>query len=154
MEIEALKNRRDAFAQTFRAALEGLVAGDVTAWVEMWADDGRMEFPYGPEGYVPSVEGKAAIYEYLRDYPTKIRIDRVTELNVYQALDPDRAVVEFAVEGEALPTGRSYRQRYVGIVTLRGDKIANYRDYWNPLVAIQAFGGPEALQHAFTKEGA
>jgi hypothetical protein len=39
-------------------------------------------------------------------------------------------------------------------VTIQNGKVKHYRDYWNPLVAIQAFGGLDALVGAGTERRA
>lgn len=57
----------------------------------------------------------------------------------------DVMIAEFSVEGSAVTTGRPYNQRYISVVTFRDDKIVTYRDYWNPVVAIEALGGVEKL---------
>ena len=50
-------------------ALEGLKQGDVKPWVDMFHDDGVMEFPFAPPGYPARLDGKAAIADYVRTYP-------------------------------------------------------------------------------------
>ncbi|NNM62628.1 MAG: hypothetical protein HKM03_10700, partial [Steroidobacteraceae bacterium] len=63
-----------------------------------------------------------------------------------------QAVVEFACEGTALETGRSYNQQYVALLTFdTNGKILVYRDFWNPLVAIEAFGGAQELIGFFSE---
>jgi len=126
-------------------AAEGLMHGDVTAWLDMFAEDGAMEFPFAPDGYPKRVEGKAALTAYLDGFPHRFRIDRVTSFVAHPVADPNLGIVEFSVEGTALSTGRPYNQSYIGVLTLRDGKIVNYRDYWNPLTGLIALGGPDAL---------
>lgn len=141
-----------AFAATFRRGLESLVAKDVAGWVSMWAEDGTMEFPYAPPGYPQRLDGKAAIRDYMRDYPSKVEIKTFTIDAFHQTVDPSVVIVEFAVDGRAVQTDRPYTMRYVGVVTLRDGKIMAYRDYWNPLVAAAAFGGTDAVIAAFARK--
>jgi ketosteroid isomerase-like protein len=57
-------------------------------------------------------------------------------------------VVEFTCDGTVIETGRPYNQHYVALLTFDANgKILVYRDFWNPLVAIEAFGGA----HTFIK---
>jgi uncharacterized protein len=140
------------FAATFRRGLESLVAKDVAGWVSMWAEDGTMEFPYAPPGYPQRLDGKAAISDYLRDYPSKVDIKTFTIEAFHQTVDPSIVIIEFAVEGRAVQTDRRYAMRYVGVVTLRDGKIVTYRDYWNPLVAAAALGGMDAMVAAFARK--
>jgi ketosteroid isomerase-like protein len=51
-------------------------------------------------------------------------------------------------------TGVAYDQTYISVVTLRDGRIARYKDYWNPLVALAALGGAEALATSIGEEPA
>jgi uncharacterized protein len=131
-------------------ALDALKHGNTRQWVDMFHDDGVMEFPYAPAGGHARLDGKAAIAEYLRPYPERISIRRVIRRAVYHC--GEVMVAEFACESTAVPTGNQFEMNYVAIVTVQNGKIKHYRDYWNPLVAIQAFGGLEALTNLSAKE--
>ena len=124
-------------------ALDALKHGNVHPWVDMFHDDGVMEFPYAPAGGHTRLDGKAAIAEYLRPYPERISIRRVIPGAVYHC--GEIMVAEFACESTALSTGNQFKMDYVAIVTVQNGRVKHYRDYWNPLVAIQAFGGLDAL---------
>jgi len=141
-----------AFAARFRRGLQSLVDKDVAGWVSMWTEDGSMEFPYAPPGYPQRLDGKAAIREYMRDYPDKIEIASFTVEAFHQTLDSNVVIIEFSVDGRAVETDRPYAMRYVAVVTLRDGDIVHYRDYWNPLAAITALGGADAMVSAFTRE--
>lgn len=130
--------------EMFLAALEGLVKKDVEPWVEMWAEDGSIEFPYAPPGYPERIDGKAAIREYMRAFPNNLSIERFHPPVFHPTLNPSVMLVEFSCEGHAVATGRPYNQRYVGVITTRDGRIVNYKDYWNPLVAQQALAPAEA----------
>jgi ketosteroid isomerase-like protein len=114
-------------------------------WIELWADDGICEFPYAPEGR-RLLEGRKAIYTYMTSYPEVMAIDSVAEMRVHPMLDPEIAVVELAINGRALATGRAYNQRYVIFIEAKGGKIWRYREYWNSLISIEAFGGVDPWQ--------
>ncbi|THF68542.1 nuclear transport factor 2 family protein [Deinococcus sp. Arct2-2] len=124
-------------------ALDALKHGDVQPWIEMFHDDGVMEFPYAPFGMPTRVEGKAAIAEYIRPYPERIAIRRIIPQATYHS--GDVMVVEFAAESTALLTGLQVEMQYIAVITLESGKVKVYRDYWNPLVVIQAMGGSAAL---------
>jgi hypothetical protein len=109
-------------------------------WIELWAEDGTCEFPYAPEGRPRVLQGKNAILAYMTGYPEWIAIDSIAEMRVHAMHDPELAVVEMAIKGRALTTGRPYNQRYVIVVEARNGKIWRYREYWNPLVTLEAFG--------------
>lgn len=152
MDTNSLEKKRDDFTRMFKAGLDALIHGDVEGWIAMWADDGKMEFPFAPDGSVAGLGDKAAIRDYMRAYPQTFRLDRTTYLSVHQTLEPDVIIVEFGVEGQAVQTGNPYNQRYVGVVTLRDGLITNYRDYWNPLVLLKALGASEFSDQTNRKE--
>ncbi len=58
------------------------------------------------------------------------------------------------IEGEALKTGNPYNQRYVTYFELKDGKIQNYREYWSPLITMDAVGGYDAYMQAFYPERA
>ena len=55
-----------------------------------------------------------------------------------------------AVAGQADQTERApYNQKYISIVEMKGGKVSLYREYWNPIVSMDANGGREAWTAAF-----
>jgi ketosteroid isomerase-like protein len=143
------KTHLEAWLET---GLNCLLAKNVAGWVDHWADEGRIEFPFAPAGYVEKVEGKTAIAEYMSSLPAKFDFRRFDIVAAYSDASRQQAVVEFTCEGTAIETGRPYNQHYVALLTFDEEgKILVYRDFWNPLVAIQAFGGAESFIGSFGK---
>jgi ketosteroid isomerase-like protein len=145
---------RKSYLETWlESAFDCLLNNNVDGWVNHWAEEGRIEFPFAPAGYVARVEGKAAIAEYMSSLPAKFEFRRFDVLTAYSDASGQQAVVEFACEGTALETRRPYNQHYVALLTFDADgKILVYRDFWNPLVAIEAFGGAQELIGFFSEE--
>src|SRR5262245_33670298 len=138
-----LTNSEELRAQTLkllRSYYVLIVARRFDEWIELWAEDGTCEFPYAPEGRPRLLRGKKAILAYMTGYPEWIAIDSIAEMRVHPMQDPELAVVEMAIRGRALTTARPYNQRYVILVETRNGKIRRYREYWNPLITLEAFG--------------
>lgn len=114
-------------------ALQLLLDKDMTGFAGLWAVDGVMEFPFAPPGCPSRLQGRAAIEEYLRDYPKMLDIQGFPTQVVHQSVDPGVVVVEFDAEGVVVPTGKPYRFSYIAVITVRDGEIVSYRDYWNPL---------------------
>jgi hypothetical protein len=108
-------------------------------WIELWAEDGTCEFPFAAEGVQRVYAGKAEILAYMAATAGKIAIDSIAHFRVHAMLDPEVAAVELAINGRAVATGRPYNQRYVAFVEVKNGKIWRYREYWNPLIALEAF---------------
>jgi uncharacterized protein len=126
-------------------AMELLLAHDMAGFAGLWAAEGTMEFPFAPEGYPERLDGRDAVTEYLRDYTDHVDLRAITRRTVHQTLDPEVVVVEFEVDGVAVRTGRSYRMRYISVITVRHGEIVGYRDYWSPQAAADALGGADEL---------
>ncbi len=114
-------------------ALQLLLDKDMAGFAGLWAVDGVMEFPFAPPGYPSRLEGRAAIEDYLRDYPKMLDIQGFPKQVVHQSVDQDVVVAEFDAEGVVVPTGKPYRFSYIAVITVRDGEIVSYRDYWNPL---------------------
>ncbi len=112
--------------------------GDAEGFVDMWAEDGSIEFPYSPQGFPQRLDSKAAIREYMRRFPEMLRIDRLSEPVFHQSQDARVLVAEFSCEGQAVATGKPYNQKYISVVEFRDGRIVKYRDYWNPLIMLRA----------------
>ena len=129
-----------AFSAMISRALGELLAPGADGFAAMMAEDGVMEFPFAPPGLPARLEGRDAVAAHLADLPALLSIERLREPEVHLARDGATAVLEFGCRGRAVATGRPYDQRYVSVITVRDGRIARYRDYWNPLVVLDALG--------------
>ena len=121
-------------------------------WIELWADDGVLEFPFAPPGRQSIYRGKDEILAYMKAASGKMKIDGITAMRVQPALDPHAVTVELTVTGAMLKTGKPYNQRFVFFFEVKDGKLAAYREYWNPLITIDANNGDrEAWTAAFGK---
>lgn len=130
--------------QMLRTALEALTHDDVQPWVEMFAEAGIQEFPYAPEGAPKRLDGKPAVAAYLANYPNVVHLQRIGPVTFYHS--STASIAEFSAEGIAVSTGNSFVMPYVSIIEHHDGKITRYVDYWNPLVAMVAMGGLDAVQ--------
>jgi ketosteroid isomerase-like protein len=136
-----------SFSAMLRQALGDALAPEATRFLDMFAEDGVMEFPYAPPGGVPRLEGRAALAAYLPKVAGMITFEHMTAAQVHRA-DGGVYVLEFEAVGRGVATGEPYEQRYVSVIKLADGHIVHYRDYWNPLVALRTLGGNRALEQA------
>jgi ketosteroid isomerase-like protein/quercetin dioxygenase-like cupin family protein len=138
-------------AEVFAAHL-ALLGKDVQAWLDLFAENAVIEFPYAST--TPGqLEGKAAIYNYMKDVPAQMQDLVFTNVRIY----PTAPNVLFAeVHGEAIivATGRHYQQDYVMQLETQEGKIIHYREYWNPVPALEAWGGRQNLRQSFNANSA
>ncbi|SDP25940.1 nuclear transport factor 2 family protein [Lentzea jiangxiensis] len=116
-------------------ALQLLLDKDMAGFAGLWAEDGVVEFPFAPPSWPARLEGRAAIEDYLRDYPETLDIRGFPKQVVHQTTDAGVLIAEFDAEGVVVATGKPYRASYIAVITTRDGEIAHYRDYWNPLLA-------------------
>jgi ketosteroid isomerase-like protein len=118
-------------------------------WIELWADDGIMEYPYAPAGRRRTYHGKADILAYIKHASGRVAADAVEHMRVFPMQDPDIAVLEMTIKGRAITSDTPYNQSFVIFFELRDGKLRRHREYWNPLVTMDAMGGREAWTSGF-----
>ncbi|MDO3676204.1 nuclear transport factor 2 family protein [Paenibacillus ehimensis] len=119
--------------------MKSMVEKDMDRWIELFDDNVVFEFPYAPDGYTRKLEGKSALYQYVKELPGIIEIDLFTAPAIHQTLDPNVFIAEFGVKaGRAVKTGKPYLQTYISVIETKDGKIMHYKDYWNPLTVLTA----------------
>jgi uncharacterized protein len=131
----------DSFLGLLRSALGDRLA-PADSMLGLFAEDVIFEFPFAPEGLPKRLDGVAGLAVHLQKLGPLIAFGPMTLRSVHAA--HDTVIFEFSCTGQGVLTGADYNQDYISVVTLREGRIARYRDYWNPLVALSALGGQEA----------
>jgi uncharacterized protein len=126
-----------------RRSLDTFLAKDMKGWSELCADYVVAEFPFAPEGSPRRLEGRDALYEYLRNYPSVIDVASIPNLRIYATDDPNVAIAEWSASGKVLTNGNAYEMSYATFVTFKNGLMTNYREYWNPLAFMQAMSGAQ-----------
>jgi ketosteroid isomerase-like protein len=127
--------------QLLRSSLDRFLAKDMKCWADLCDENVVVEFPFAPEGSPAKLEGRTAIYEYLRNYPSFIDVRTIPTLKTYATDDPNVAIAEWHASGSVIGNGNSYEMSYATFVTFRNGLIVNYREYWNPLAFTAAMAG-------------
>ncbi|MEU9663922.1 nuclear transport factor 2 family protein [Streptomyces chartreusis] len=129
--------------EVYRRSLDLLIAGDMGRWIDLWSDTGVLEFPFAPAGAQSRVVGKAAVKEYMHDYPEQVRLHAFRDFSAHLTQDPEVIVAEVRTMGVTLSTGRPYVVPDISVVRVRDGLIASYRSYWNPLAILESFTGAD-----------
>ena len=124
--------------------LKLLQSQDWEKWIELWAEDAILEFPYAPKNRPSVYRGKKDILTYMSSTTRSIVVDSVADLIISPMLEPTKIVIELTINGHLISNGAQYNQRYVTFFEFEYGKIKHYREYWNPLVTIDAYGSYEA----------
>ncbi len=112
----------------------------IDTWMDIWAEDAVVEFPYAPSSSPKRLEGKNAIYEYYKNVSPAFKLLEEKPLVTYLSSDPLVAVFEASMKFYILSTEKEYEQDYVGVVKIGDDgRIVLYREYWDPIRGLEAF---------------
>lgn len=118
-------------------------------WIDLWADDGVLEFPFAPPGRRRRYVGKPDILAYMKPLGGRMKVEELEYFRVHPMLDPTLSCFEMGVKGRISETDALYDQKYISIIETKGGKVSCYREYWNPIVSMDANGGREAWTAAF-----
>ncbi len=121
-------------------------------WIAPWADEGELDFPFAPSGRQRSYRGKDEILAYMRATAGRVAIDGIAYSRIFPMQEPQMAIAELAIRGHVPTSGVAYNQSYVAFFETRKGKLWHYREYWNPLVSIDALGGREAWAAGFAPD--
>ena len=124
--------------------LKLLQAQDWDKWIKLWADDAVLEFPFAPKNRPSVYHGKQDILAYMSSTTRSIVVDSVAGLKISPMLDPNQLVIELTIQGHLISNGATFNQIYVTFFEFESGKIKHYKEYWNPLVSIEAHGSYEA----------
>ena len=134
----------DPFFRIIQEGLSGLVDGD--HFFDLLADDVVFEYVVSVPGYPRRVQGRHAIADLYRDYGTTIVLHGADELAVHRDPSTSTVVLEYAVHGRAVPTGRPYDNHFVSVITITDRQVTHWRDYLDPVAVFDATGWPN--EHA------
>ncbi|WP_262698024.1 MULTISPECIES: nuclear transport factor 2 family protein [Streptomyces] len=132
--------------ETMRRLLDLMLAKDMDAVADLWAEDGTAEFPFAAGASPRRLVGREAVRGYLAGFPEVYDVREVSAITVHHTERPDTVVVEYHATGRSVRTGDPYRMDYIVVITVQDGLITRFRDYWNPLANATAAGAlPELL---------
>ena len=150
--MREIRDLIEPFTSMLRRTLGERLHPDARTFVDMMALDGVMEFPYAPPGGVERLEGRAAVSDYIGEIFARIELLEISDPVVHDTEEPGVVILEFEGSSRVIASGRSYRMRYISVITICDGFIARYVDYWNPLTAIVALDQVEAVLSALKEQ--
>ena len=123
-------------AEKLREVWEHLVAHQLTrdldGWVDSFAPDGVMEWPFRLKGVPPRLEGQPAIRAALgpvweRAKQSNRRITGHEHVVFHQTTNPEVAIVEFDLVGES--ARGPFRQSVVYLLRARSGRVLLLREF-------------------------
>ena len=120
-------------------ALHRVLDYDLNGYLDLFAPDGTLEFPFGPPGVPVRMRGRDQIGAALlplweRAWEAGWRSTGYSPIVVHETSNPEVVVAEFDLYGEVAGTGQTFRLAYVHVYRIRDGRIVSLRDYWNPQI--------------------
>ncbi len=124
--------------ETLREVWEHLVSHQVTrdigGWINCFAADGVMEWPFRIKGVPARVEGREAIRATLepvwqRAKATNRRITGHERVEFHQTTDPEVAIVDADMVGDTVRG--PFRQRVVYLLRVRNGRVLLLREFFD-----------------------
>lgn len=141
---------QQTIAEIFSTFLS-LMSQDVRSLLDLCAEDAVVEFPYAAN--TPRrLEGKETIYNYIKDALAQMSDLVFTNIHTYPTTNPNILWAEFHGEAIIVSTGRHYQQDYAIRLETKEGKLVHYREYWNPMSAIEAWGDTQNLRQSFNTD--
>jgi ketosteroid isomerase-like protein/catechol 2,3-dioxygenase-like lactoylglutathione lyase family enzyme len=109
------------------------------AYANLITEDVVHEYPYAPAPFANRVQGRDAVTAHLLNITRLASNWRFTDFTFSASSDPDTVFVEFEGGGLVTATGKTYHQVYNARLTMRGEQISHYREYFNPNRILEAF---------------
>ena len=131
----------DPFFRIIEQGLTGFVDG--RHFFDLLAEDVVFEYVISVPGYPRRVEGRQVVAELYRGYGSNMVLRSADELAVYRDREASVLVLEYAVHGQAVLTGRTYDNHFVSVITIKDRKVARWRDYLDPVAVFNAIGWPQ-----------
>lgn len=121
-----------------------LVKRELATLETIWHEDAVQHIPFPPEGlgdFAPTCfDGREAIMDHYRAAFANRR-DHVFWIDhLHRTGDPGTVIVEAHARSILGETGAIYENAYVCVFIIRDGRIAELREYANPLPAMRIFG--------------
>jgi uncharacterized protein len=134
----------DPFFQIIQRGLEGLVDGE--HFFDLLAEDAVFEFVVSVPGYPRRVAGRQAVADLYRGYGDVMVLQSADGLAVHRDRDTSVVVLEYAVHGRPIRTGRAYDNHFVSVITVTDRRVTHWRDYLDPVAVFEATGWPSEMR--------
>lgn len=144
--IKAANADAEAVIEEFLDALEAM---DTERLLNVWHDNGVQVTPFAPDGYSNRIEGKTAIHHQYIGLLMRYKSVSFPDRAFHFTNDSNRVWVEFRAKIEIKASGQSYNNTYVCLFTLRDGRIIEYKEYFNPINFLNAFGNHKGSRKKF-----
>ena len=121
--------------------------------VALYTEDATVEYPYAASLGSSAKLNMREYENHLKGGLEQMPAIKFSNVRVYQTTESNSFWAEVHGETVIPKTGKLYSQDYVMYFEVADGKFGFYREYWNAVPVMEAFGGGESFQETFnTKE--
>ncbi|WP_422083773.1 nuclear transport factor 2 family protein [Ulvibacterium sp.] len=140
-------SQKTAAIQNFFEALEARKLENV---LSSFMTDATQIMPFAPGNFPKQLKGMAAIKN---QYTGVMGYEQSYEIEYFTTQNPDVYIAKY--QGTITTNeGKPYNNSYIGIFTLKDDKIENFVEYFNPNVLLNGWPGLEPAHYSVHQAGA
>lgn len=138
-----------SFGAKLREALREAITPEAGEdFLAMCAEDIVFKFPYTPNPSLTEIKGREALANYLQKVGAMLEFESFSRTVVHESKDGETFILEFSCKARGAETGARYDQDYISVIRIQQGKIVEYRDYWNPLILLEAVGGLDKFKES------
>ncbi len=133
--------QREASLAVARKYLDAISRGDLEANLALLAEDAVLELRFAPPGIPRRTEGKAAIEAFMGPVGDAIEAENFLDIELDTMHgDPSVVVAQFHSDMKLKVPG-SYKNQYIGLITVRDGQVARFVEFFDPIPLQEALGG-------------
>lgn len=129
-----------AGADVVRTYIEIMNRLDLDAFADLVTDDVVVRLPYAPDPVPKVTEGKAGVVGLYGGFPSLVGPLGFHDLEITPLPGDGEFLATYRSDSTMLSTGNPYRNDYISLFTVRGDRLAAFTEYFDPLVFATAGG--------------
>jgi uncharacterized protein len=122
------------------------------AVVALYMEDAAVEYPYAASLGSAAKLNMSEYFNHLQGGLEQMPDIEFSNVRVYQTTESNAYWAEVHGETVIPKTGKIYRQDYVMYFKVTDDKFSFYREYWNAVPVMNAFGGGDSFKETFNTE--
>lgn len=106
---------------------------------DLLADDAVVEMPFAAAGPT-RIQGRQQFLDFAAPQRAAlpVRFEAVENVVVHDTADPEVIVVEYELHGTVTTTGRRVSAPFIGVLRVRGGRIAHWREYQDSAAIARA----------------
>ena len=120
--------------------LEIMNALDMDALAGLLTDDVVVRLPFAPDPVPKETVGKVGVLALYGGFPSLVSPLGFHDADIRPLAADGEFVAEYRSDCTMLATGLPYRNSYVSLFTVRGDRLASIAEFFDPLVFLAAQG--------------